>query len=116
MGVLGPGRTTMAKVAKEIIDVLNHNQTTHNGPIPNIAYAKRGRAALCLEFGALMMNTCLDKITRPLWLLPLSELVDYVASGSGPLTIIGESVSLAGVRWSFASVRLQSGDYFRPQG
>ena len=28
----------MAKAAKEIIDVLNHNQTTHNGPIPNIAY------------------------------------------------------------------------------
>ena len=115
MGVLGPGRTTMAKVAKEIIDVLNHNQTTHNGPIPNIAYAKRGRAALCLEFGALL-NACLDKITRPLWLLPLSELVDYVASGSGPLTIIGESVSLAGVRCSSASVRLQSGDNFRPQG
>jgi hypothetical protein len=115
MGVLGPGRTTMAKVAKEIIDVLNHNQTTHNGPIPNIAYAKRGRAALCLEFGALL-NACLDKITRPLWLLPLSELVDYVASGSGPLIIIGESVSLAGVRWSSASVRLQSGDNFRPQG
>jgi len=105
----------MAKVAKEIIDVLNHNQTTHNGPIPNIAYAKRGRAALCLEFGALL-NACLDKITRPLWLLPLSELVDYVASGSGPLTIIGESVSLAGVRCSSASVRLQSGDNFRPQG
>ncbi len=115
MGVLGPGRTTMAKVAKEIIDILNHNQTTHNGPIPNIAYAKRGRAALCLEFGALL-NACLDKITRPLWLLPLSELVDYVASGSGPLIIIGESVSLAGVRWSSASVRLQSGDNFRPQG
>ena len=115
MGVLEPGRTTMAKVAKEIIDVLNHNQTTHNGPIPNIAYAKRGRVALCLEFGALL-NACLDKITRPLWLLPLSELVDYVASGSGPLTIIVESVSLAGVRWSFASVRLQSGDNFRPQG
>ena len=115
MGVLGPGRTTMAKVAKEIVDVLNHNQTTHNGPIPNIAYAKRGRVALCLEFGALL-NACLDKITRPLWLLPLSELVDYVASGSGPLTIIGESVSLAGVRCSSASVRLQSGDNFRPQG
>ena len=105
----------MAKVAKEIVDVLNHNQTTHNGPIPNIAYAKRGRVALCLEFGALL-NACLDKITRPLWLLPLSELVDYVASGSGPLTIIGESVSLAGVRCSSASVRLQSGDNFRPQG
>ena len=115
MGVLVLGRTTMAKVAKDLIDVLNHNQTTHNGPIPNIAYAKRGRAALCLEFGALL-NACLDKITRPLWLLPLSELVDYVASGSGPLTIIGESVSLAGVRWSSASVRLQSGDNFRPQG
>ena len=116
MGVLGPGRTTMAKVAKEIIDVLNHNQTTHNGPIPNIAYANRGRAALCLDFGVFMMNACLDKITRPLWLLPLSELVDYVASGSGPLTIIGESVSPVRVRWSFGFVHLQSGDNFRPQG
>ena len=87
----------MAKVAKEIIDVLNHNQTTHNGPIPNIAYANRGRAALCLDFGVFMMNACLDKITRPLWSLPLSELVDYAASGSDPLTIIGESVSPARV-------------------
>ena len=46
----------MAKVAKEIIDILNHNQTTHNGPIPNTAYANRGKAALRLEFGAFMVN------------------------------------------------------------
>ncbi len=116
MGVLAPGRTTMAKVAKEIIGVLNHNQTTHNGPIPNIADVNRVRAALCIESGASMMNAFLDRITPPLWLLPLSELVDCVASGSGPLTIIGESVAPAGVRWSFGFVHLQSGDNSRPQG
>ena len=116
MGFLAPGHPTMAKVAKEIIDVLNHNQTTNNGPIPKMAYDNEGRVALCREFGAFMMTACLDKITPLLWLPPPSELVDYEASGSGLLTIIGESVSLVRVRWSFGFVHLQSADNFYLQG
>jgi len=42
----------VAKAAKDVFHLLNHNQATHNGPIPNIAYGCGERARSAIYFAA----------------------------------------------------------------